>query len=228
MEDFTHFNDSGRARMVDVSAKEETARTAVAFGRVLVNAGTFAPGENGQYVLTMPDQNVTIGSTLSPKLEGQGTEQEPYLIPDADSWRILQGYMKVDGDTAGMYFRQTGDFAIGAGDILGSGSGPFRGVYDGGGHTLTINAEKAPSSCAPFMNIENAVIRNLHVDGVIQTVGQYAAGLASGAYGTCEIINCRSSVDIESTWNGDGEMQRPDRRGDGGAHRSVRRGADCL
>ena len=42
MEDFTHFNESGRARMVDVSAKAETARTAVAFGRVLVNAETFA------------------------------------------------------------------------------------------------------------------------------------------------------------------------------------------
>ena len=42
MEDFTHFNDKGRARMVDVSGKAETARTAVAFGRVLVNAETFA------------------------------------------------------------------------------------------------------------------------------------------------------------------------------------------
>ena len=42
MEDFTHFNDSGRARMVDVSDKAETARTAVAFGRVLVNENTFA------------------------------------------------------------------------------------------------------------------------------------------------------------------------------------------
>ena len=42
MEDFTHFNDSGRARMVDVSAKDATDRTAVAFGRVLVNAETFA------------------------------------------------------------------------------------------------------------------------------------------------------------------------------------------
>ena len=42
MEDFTHFNDTGRARMVDVSAKDETARRAVAFGRVLVNAETFA------------------------------------------------------------------------------------------------------------------------------------------------------------------------------------------
>ena len=42
MEDFTHFNENGRARMVDVSEKAETARTAVAFGRVLVNAETFA------------------------------------------------------------------------------------------------------------------------------------------------------------------------------------------
>ena len=42
MEDFTHFNENGRARMVDVSAKEETGRTAVAYGRVLVNAECFA------------------------------------------------------------------------------------------------------------------------------------------------------------------------------------------
>lgn len=39
--DFSHFNDSGRARMVDVSEKAETVRTAVAAGRVLVNAETF-------------------------------------------------------------------------------------------------------------------------------------------------------------------------------------------
>ena len=42
MDDFTHFNASGRARMVDVSDKSETVRTAVAFGRVLVNENTFS------------------------------------------------------------------------------------------------------------------------------------------------------------------------------------------
>ena len=41
MSDFSHFNNSGRARMVDVSEKAETVRTAVAAGRVLVNAATF-------------------------------------------------------------------------------------------------------------------------------------------------------------------------------------------
>ncbi len=41
MADFTHFNEEGRARMVDVSDKTATRRAAVAFGRVLVNRHTF-------------------------------------------------------------------------------------------------------------------------------------------------------------------------------------------
>ncbi len=47
MADFTHFNDEGRAKMVDVGAKSETERVAVAAGRVLVNRETFALIESG-------------------------------------------------------------------------------------------------------------------------------------------------------------------------------------
>ena len=47
MADFSHFNDSGRAWMVDVSAKSETHRTAVAAGRVLVNEQTYALIKSG-------------------------------------------------------------------------------------------------------------------------------------------------------------------------------------
>ena len=42
MADFTHFNDEGRARMVDVGEKPLSRRTAVAGARVLVNEETFA------------------------------------------------------------------------------------------------------------------------------------------------------------------------------------------
>ena len=41
MADFTHFNEQGRARMVDVGEKPSSRRTAVAAGSVLVNDGTF-------------------------------------------------------------------------------------------------------------------------------------------------------------------------------------------
>ena len=38
---FTHFNDEGRARMVDVSAKEQTLRTATAKATVYLSAETY-------------------------------------------------------------------------------------------------------------------------------------------------------------------------------------------
>ena len=41
MNDFTHFGNEGRARMVNVGEKPVSTRTAVAAGRVLVNRETF-------------------------------------------------------------------------------------------------------------------------------------------------------------------------------------------
>ena len=47
MDDFSHFNEQGRARMVDVTDKTDTVREAVAFGRVLVSENTFRLIESG-------------------------------------------------------------------------------------------------------------------------------------------------------------------------------------
>src|SRR5215204_7544332 len=47
MSDFTHIDESGRARMVDVSAKGDTVRVATARGRVLMDPKTFELVRNG-------------------------------------------------------------------------------------------------------------------------------------------------------------------------------------
>ena len=47
MEDFTHINAQGRARMVDVSDKDITARTAKAYGVVYMNAETIEMIKSG-------------------------------------------------------------------------------------------------------------------------------------------------------------------------------------
>ena len=47
MTDLTHLNESGRARMVDVSAKDETVRVATARGRVLMDPRTLALVRDG-------------------------------------------------------------------------------------------------------------------------------------------------------------------------------------
>ena len=47
MADLTHLDAQGHARMVDVGGKAETARLAVASGRIRMNAGAFAAIRDG-------------------------------------------------------------------------------------------------------------------------------------------------------------------------------------
>ncbi|MBQ8974938.1 MAG: cyclic pyranopterin monophosphate synthase MoaC, partial [Oscillospiraceae bacterium] len=48
MSEFTHFNEQGRAKMVDVSEKAQMLRTATAQGRVLLNAETYEKVKGGK------------------------------------------------------------------------------------------------------------------------------------------------------------------------------------
>lgn len=72
MADFTHFNDQGRAKMVDVGEKPPTRRTATAAARVLVNADTFALIRSGGMkkgdVLTVAQVAGVMGAKRTPEL----------------------------------------------------------------------------------------------------------------------------------------------------------------
>jgi len=72
MQDFTHFNEQGRAKMVNVGEKPESVRTAVAAGRVLVNEATFALIKSGGMkkgdVLTVAQVEGVMGAKRTPEL----------------------------------------------------------------------------------------------------------------------------------------------------------------
>jgi cyclic pyranopterin phosphate synthase len=70
----THLDDAGQARMVDVSAKNVTARTATATGRVLLS---------GQAVAALRDGTVPKGDALAVARIAaiQGAKRTPDLIP---------------------------------------------------------------------------------------------------------------------------------------------------
>ena len=74
MAGFTHFDEQGKARMVDVSAKAATERVATAKGRVRLQPETLALIEQGQ---------VAKGDVLSvARLAGiMGAKRTPDLIP---------------------------------------------------------------------------------------------------------------------------------------------------
>lgn len=70
--DFTHFNEEGKARMVNVGDKPLTHRTAVAGARVLVNAETFTRIRSGGMkkgdVLTVAQIAGIMGAKRTPDL----------------------------------------------------------------------------------------------------------------------------------------------------------------
>ena len=70
--EFTHFNDQGRAKMVDVGEKPVTARTATAAVRVLVNRETFSMIRSGGIkkgdVLTVAQIAGVMGAKRTPDL----------------------------------------------------------------------------------------------------------------------------------------------------------------
>ena len=70
--DFTHFNEEGRAKMVDVGEKPESRRTAVAAARVLVNKNTFdlirSGGMKKGDVLTVAQIAGVMGAKRTPEL----------------------------------------------------------------------------------------------------------------------------------------------------------------
>lgn len=72
MADFTHFNEQGRARMVDVGEKPVSQRVAVAAARVLVNENTFELIRSGGMkkgdVLTVAQIAGVMGAKRTPDI----------------------------------------------------------------------------------------------------------------------------------------------------------------
>ena len=134
-----------------------------------------------------------------------------YAIHTATDWDFFCDALQ-DNAT---YNRFIGDTVRLAADITvtrmaGSSTHDFMGTFDGQGHTLTLAYGSAENPiteeyAAPFHNLENgAYIHSLHVDGDIYTSNKYASGIAGNQYGTVSISDCRSSVVIHSSKEGDG------------------------
>ncbi len=96
MNDLTHFSDAGRARMVDVSAKAETARVAIASGVLRMQPETLARIRAGKIakgdVLTVADVGAVMAAKRTPDiipmchsiaLSGVEVEFSEIVEPDA-------------------------------------------------------------------------------------------------------------------------------------------------
>lgn len=169
--------------------------------------------EDGEYTMTLNGVNdngfygsISQSFRVIDGLIGHGTEESPYLINDADDWRIFADIINLGVDVD-KYYKLTSDITVGSelspiNYIVGADEDTeederFKGHFDGDFHTITMYMQRTEPYAAPFGVIENAVIENLAVTGKIKTSHKYAAGIAAYTYGIDTIRSCFSSVIID-------------------------------
>lgn len=188
----------------------------------IASAGTIS-GSTDTRTLTMPNEDVIISLAPTALNLCAGDANEPFLIYTFEQWQQMcshinngesvsyiggyysQKYYKLMADITLREIHNSGNSAVMVG-ISTSDNTKFRGTFDGNGHTITLDITDNSDDdyCAPFRYLKDGTIKNLHVAGtIVKTKRKNAGGLVGKAEGSNTIRNCRSSVDIRFSKNGD-------------------------
>lgn len=157
-------------------------------------------------------------SSDTPALKGSGTAEDPYKISNAAELKVFAGFINSDAGTETEYFYiQTEDIDLSQSGSWtpvgkyrtdpGSMSDPvpyrFSGTYDGSGHKVTGMKLSGDQYLGFFGILKGAVVKNLTVEGSIESTGRTGnsriGGIAASSEGEAvSITGCTSDVDIDA------------------------------
>ena len=146
----------------------------------------------------------TIGARADEgTLSGSGTAADPYLIGSDADWETFVSYINdKGGQYRYSYYKLTADIHVTSMVGKNDDTNAFKGVFDGNGHTMTLNLTTDGSSnfFAPFRYVGGSTFKRLHIAGKITSNSYYVASLVGHhRWSTLNIYNCWSSVDIVCT-----------------------------
>ena len=96
-----------------------------------------------------------------------------------------------NNDYIGKYVQLGANIGTANTPVTAMKSGEFKGVFDGNGHTLTVNLSNSGGNVAPFYYLNGGTIMNLTVSGGVTTAGSFNAGLVARTHGGINYIqNC--------------------------------------
>ena len=145
----------------------------------------------------LSEVDVYDGTSKSESLEGNGTEESPYLIQSGADLAYFKDLVDGDSDLTNVHFKltksidlsKTTDFRIGV-------NGKFEGIFNGNNCVIKgINLDSTQTRNSLFyQTASSAKIMNLTTKGEIKGA-QYCGGIVGQNEG--EISNCKSFVNIE-------------------------------
>lgn len=146
----------------------------------------------------------TIGARADEgTLSGSGTATDPYLIGSDADWETFVSYINdKGGQYRYSYYKLTADIKVTSMVGKNDDTNAFKGIFDGNGHTMTLNLTTDGSSnfFAPFRYVGGSTFKRLHIAGKITSNSYYVASLVGHhRWSTLNIYNCWSSVDIVCT-----------------------------
>lgn len=150
----------------------------------------------------------TIGARADEgTLSGSGTDDDPYLIGSDADWETFVSYINdKGGDYRYKNYKLTADIHVTSMVGKNDDTNAFKGIFDGNGHTMTLNLTTDGNSnfFAPFRYVGGSTFKRLHIAGKITSNSYYVASLVGHhRWGTLNIYNCWSSVDIVCTKKND-------------------------
>lgn len=140
--------------------------------------------------------------TFAVKTDASGA----YLIGSVGDWI---GFSNIVATTQNANAKMTADIDLGddqtvIGGVYNGSTLFYQGTFDGQGHTLTIayNNTSGERFTTPFSLLEGATIKNLHLDGTVNSTYAYGGSIASILKGTNTIENVWNSVTAVCTMGG--------------------------
>ena len=164
----------------------------------------FASQSGDTYEFQMPATPITIHVTYVPDSNFLSYSESVYTIKNSYGWNVFCDLLEDNekGYFTGKTVKLDGNMTVTR--MAGSSNHDFTGTFDGNQKTLTFNYTATEAYAAPIRYMEGGTIKDLTVKGTINTSAKYAAGFIAAQYGATTIVNCRSSITINSSVNGDG------------------------
>ena len=130
---------------------------------------------------------------------GSGTETDPYLIATTDHMDALASQVNGGNSFSGTYFLMTADLDYSGKSYtpVGTPPMPFRGSYDGGGHTITNVILSGVSDKGIFGTVSwGGIVENLTLDQSSIGYRGYNLGGIAGEVTGATLRNCINKASI--------------------------------
>ena len=123
------------------------------------------------------------------QLTGSGTEEDPYMIYDADDLNEIRDYVGVTN----IYFKLANDIDLSAysegegWEPIGTSGAPFKGIFDGNGHTICNLKINRTTDYVGLFGYNSGTIKNVCIECDIK--GKFCVGGVAG-YSSSTISIC--------------------------------------